>query len=45
MYGDPRGVIGVIYMIFGKSMGVLWRSWGHLYDVWKVYGGYRGSFI
>ena len=25
-YGDPRGVMGVVYMRFGKCMGTLWGS-------------------
>ena len=28
VYGDPMGVIGVIYMRFGKGMGTLWRYRG-----------------
>ena len=32
------GIIGVISIRFGKSMGSLWGHRGRLYEVWKVHG-------
>ena len=31
------GIIGVISIRFGKSMGSLWGHRGRLYEVWEVY--------
>ena len=35
------GLLGVVYMTFGKHMGTLE---GRLYDVWDVYGDPMGSY-
>ena len=43
MYGDPRGVIGVVYIGLGKCMVTLG---GRLFEIWYVFGdtwGHMGS--
>ena len=46
MYGDPRGVIGVVYIGLGKCMVTLGGHRGRLFEIWYVFGdtwGHMGS--
>ena len=45
MYGNPRGVIWVIYMRFGKCMGPKGIIGDLLYEIWEVYKDPRGGVI